>query len=82
MIWLHTLGDSHSSAQLQGPIGRFSGEFLQLKICFQPGVSCECNNEKHKINKCRICHVYNGIHHCTVDRRLIVKQAKWLQSRE
>ena len=27
MIWLHTLGDSHST-QLQGPIGRFSGELL------------------------------------------------------
>ena len=25
MIWQHTLGDSHST-QLQGPIGRFSGE--------------------------------------------------------
>ena len=37
MIWLHTLGDSHST-QLQGPIGRFSGEFIQLKIYFQPGV--------------------------------------------
>ena len=37
MIWLHTLRDSHST-QLYGPIGRFSGEFIQLKICFQPGV--------------------------------------------
>ena len=37
MIWLHTLGDSHST-QLQGPIGHFSGELLQLKICLQPGV--------------------------------------------
>ena len=40
MIWLHTLGDSHST-QLQGPIGRFSGEFIYFKICFQPGVMCE-----------------------------------------
>ena len=27
MIWLHTLGDSHST-QLQGPIGHISGEFI------------------------------------------------------
>ena len=37
MIWLHTLGDSHST-QFQGPIGSFSGELLQLIICFQLGV--------------------------------------------
>ena len=50
MIWLSTVWDSHST-QLQGPTGRFDGQFIKLKICFQPGVSsfdllkCETNNE-------------------------------------
>ena len=39
MIWLSTVWDSHST-QLQGPTGRFDGQFIKLKICFQPGVSC------------------------------------------
>ena len=38
MIWLSTVWDSHST-QLQGPTGRFDGQFIKLKICFQPGVS-------------------------------------------
>ena len=37
MIWLSTVWDSHST-QLQGPTGRFDGQFIKLKICFQPGV--------------------------------------------
>ena len=45
MIWLHMLGDSHST-QLQGPIGRFSGEFIQLKICFQHGVTGKQKSQK------------------------------------
>ena len=37
LIWLSTVKDSHSTL-LQGPIGRFHGQFIKLKICFQPGV--------------------------------------------
>ena len=37
LIWLSTVKDSHSTL-LQGPIGRFLGQFIKLKICFQPGV--------------------------------------------
>ena len=39
MIWLSTDWDSHST-QLQGPTGRFDGQFIKSKICFQPGVMC------------------------------------------
>ena len=42
MIWLHTLGESHIT-QLQGLIGHFSGEFIQLKIWFEPGVRSKQN---------------------------------------
>ena len=37
MIWLSTVWDSHST-QLQGPTGRFDGQFIKLKICFEPDV--------------------------------------------
>ena len=36
-MWPNNVWDSHST-QLLGPIGRFSGELLKLKIYFQPGV--------------------------------------------
>ena len=49
LIWLHTLGDSHST-QFQGPIERFSGQFIWLKICFQLGV---IKLSKKKIGKFR-----------------------------
>ena len=34
MIWLSTVWDSHST-QLQGPTGRFDGQFIKSKLCFQ-----------------------------------------------
>ena len=51
MIWLHTLGDSHST-QLQGPNDPFSGEFILLRICFQHGVLYDyCHTENYKYFK-------------------------------
>ena len=50
MIWLSTVWDSHST-QLQGPTGRFDGQFIKLKICFQPGVKGKGMEKDHtKIN--------------------------------
>ena len=34
MIWLSTVWDSHST-RLQGPTGRFDGQFIKSKLCFQ-----------------------------------------------
>ena len=48
MIWLSTVWDSHST-QLQGPTGRFDGQFIKLKICFQPGV---IDNSLHRAVQC------------------------------
>ena len=45
MIWLSTVWDSHST-QLQGPTGRFDGQFIKLKICFQPGVLSLISRER------------------------------------